>query len=223
MARKSTSKRGKGALPRRKPGKVPAHVKAAAHRAALRSAGKDPLEPETPAAPLVPPEVAAAGAPTASGKPPHRPSKYKADFAKQAKKLCELGATDQDLADFFEVNTTTIWRWRSVHKDFCNALKVGKGAPDDRVERSLYQRAVGYGFQAVKIHCPMGVPVITEYVEHVPPDPGAAKLWLTNRRPDEWRDKTEAKHLLDATEPFLKIVQYISSQARPKMIEGRAA
>jgi len=26
--------------------------------------------------------------------------------------------------------------------------------------------------------------------EHVPPDPSAAKLWLTNRRPEEWREKT---------------------------------
>jgi len=24
----------------------------------------------------------------------------------------------------------------------------------------------------------------------VPPDPGAAKLWLTNRRPEEWREKS---------------------------------
>jgi hypothetical protein len=219
MARRPAKK---GALPRKKR-KVPAHVRAAADRAAARSAGKDPLAavPDKPASPLEPPEVARAAAPTTSGKPAHRPPKYKAEFAKQAKKLCSLGATDQDLADFFEVNTTTIWRWRSVHKDFCNALKVGKGAPDDRVERSLYQRAVGYSFQAVKIHCPMGTPVITEYVEHVPPDPGAAKLWLTNRRPEEWREKTEAKHTLDNSGAFLQIVQTISDRARPKQIEGK--
>jgi hypothetical protein len=36
----------------------------------------------------------------------------------------------------------------------------------------------------------LGEPVYAEYVEHVPPDPGAAKLWLTNRRPEEWREKT---------------------------------
>jgi hypothetical protein len=32
-----------------------------------------------------------------------------------------------------------------------------------------------------------------EYVEHVPPDPGAAKLWLTNRRSEEWREKTSTE------------------------------
>jgi hypothetical protein len=35
-----------------------------------------------------------------------------------------------------------------------------------------------------------GQPVYAEYVEHVPPDPGAAKMWLTNRRPEQWRDRS---------------------------------
>jgi hypothetical protein len=36
---------------------------------------------------------------------------------------------------------------------------------------------------------PNGGPVYAEYVEHGPPDPGAAKLWLTTRWPEQWRDK----------------------------------
>ncbi len=28
-------------------------------------------------------------------------------------------------------------------------------------------------------------------IKHVPPDPGAAKLWLTNRDRDNWKDKRE--------------------------------
>jgi hypothetical protein len=40
----------------------------------------------------------------------------------------------------------------------------------------LYQRAVGYSFQALKFHNHLGTPVISQYVEHLPPDPGAAKL-----------------------------------------------
>jgi hypothetical protein len=53
-----------------------------------------------------------------------------------------------------------------------------------------YQRAVGYGYNAVKVMQNNGEPVYAEYVEHVPPDPGAAKLSLTNRRAEEWRDKS---------------------------------
>lgn len=128
--------------------------------------------------------------------PGGRPPKYKPEYAEQAKKLCALGATDAELADFFEVKVVTIWRWQTTNKEFCNALNAGKKSLDDRVQRSLFQRAVGYTHDAVKIFMPAGAekPVYADYREHVPPDPGAAKLWLCNRRPSEWRDKQNLEH-----------------------------
>jgi hypothetical protein len=67
---------------------------------------------------------------------------------------------------------------------------------DDRVVRSLYQRSVGYTYEAVKIFMPAGAkqPVYAPYREHVPPDTAAASLWLGNRRKDEWRDKQSHEH-----------------------------
>lgn len=64
---------------------------------------------------------------------------------------------------------------------------------DERVERSLYHRAVGYTFEATKIFMPAGAktPVNAPYREHVPPDVKAATHWLNNRRPAEWRNKSE--------------------------------
>lgn len=125
--------------------------------------------------------------------PAGRPTDYREEYAEQARKLCELGATDADLADFFEVSVVTIWRWRTRHEKFCSALRAGKDASDDRVVRSLYQRAVGYEFDAVKIFMPAGAsePVYAPYREHVPPEFGSMKLWLCNRRGEEWRDKQD--------------------------------
>jgi hypothetical protein len=31
-------------------------------------------------------------------------------------------------------------------------------------------------------------------IEHVPADVGAAKLWLTNRKPKEWRETSRMEH-----------------------------
>ena len=120
-----------------------------------------------------------------------RPSKYKAEFAKQAEKLCLLGATDQELADFFEVEVRTIYRWKGVHPAFCQALKAGKELADERVERALFQKAVGYEQDDVKIFMPGGseTPVYASYRAKVAPDTTAAIFWLKNRRPDLWRDK----------------------------------
>lgn len=134
-----------------------------------------------------------------------RPSKYKPEFAKQAEKLCLLGATDQELADFFEVNVLTVHRWKHDHEEFCNSLKSGKESADERVVRSLYQRAVGYEQDEVKIFMPGGAsePVYAPYRAKIAPDVTAAIFWLKNRRSQEWRDvkhidgKQEVTHKYD--------------------------
>lgn len=120
-----------------------------------------------------------------------RPSKFKAEFVKQAAKLCGLGATDEDLADFFGVSIRTINNWKSEHQEFLHALKAGKDQADDRVERSLYQRAVGYSYDSVHFSAFQGVVTETAYREHCPPDTTAQIFWLKNRRADTWRDKVD--------------------------------
>src|SRR5258708_3545853 len=82
---------------------------------------------------------------------PGRPSSYRDEYAVQARKLCDLGATDRDLADFFEVSTYSIWAWQARYPDFCAALNRAKEAADDRVERSLYARATGYTYDSEKV------------------------------------------------------------------------
>jgi len=46
---------------------------------------------------------------------------------------------------------------------------------------------------AVKIFqgTPEGGPVIVPHQEHLPPDVGAAKLWLSRRRPNLWRERQQ--------------------------------
>jgi len=125
-----------------------------------------------------------------------RPPKYSQEYADQARKLCLLGATDEEIASFFDVEVRTIYRWKLDYDEFCQALKVGKAEADDRVERSLYQKAIGYRQQAIKIFMPAGKddPVYAPYVEHMAPDTTAAIFWLKNRRSQDWRDKQDHEH-----------------------------
>jgi hypothetical protein len=124
-----------------------------------------------------------------------RPSKYQPEFPAQAAKLCKLGATDRELADFFEVVESTIYLWKTEHPEFSEALKRGKDESDARVEQSLYRRALGYSHDAVKIFHEKGedTPVIVPYVEHYAPDTVACIFWLKNRQPEKWRDKTDTE------------------------------
>lgn len=130
----------------------------------------------------------------ATPNPVGRPTLYKPDFAEIVHKLCMDGATDMEIAQFLGVDVSTIYRWKHTHPEFCEAVIVGKDILDDRVERSLYQRAVGYSFNSEKIYQFQGEIIRAETVEHVPPDPGAAMNWLKNRRGGKWRDKTEVEH-----------------------------
>ena len=122
--------------------------------------------------------------------PAGRPTEYRDDYSRQAAKLSELGATDQELADFFEVHVSTVYRWKHDHPEFCDALKIGKEVADNRVERSLYQRAIGYEQEEVKIFMPGGAdnPVYAPFRAKIAPDVTAAIFWLKNRRSQEWRD-----------------------------------
>jgi len=126
-----------------------------------------------------------------------RPSLYKDEFATQAHRLCLLGATDVQVAEFFGVSISTVDKWKQSKPVFLQAIKDGKEQADAQVAHSLYRRALGYSHKAVKIlTVPRGgnqgsdieeVP----YIERYPPDTTAAIFWLKNRRPDEWRDRQQ--------------------------------
>ena len=119
--------------------------------------------------------------------------------------MATLGATEREIAAALGIAVSTLNRWTHDHPKFRDSLKPGKKPADDRVERSLYQRATGYSFDSEKLvpydHVEtlvkgndekvlvrekrvMRVPI----VEHVPPDTTAAIFWLKNRRKDDWRD-----------------------------------
>ena len=125
-----------------------------------------------------------------------RPSKYDPAFVERAKKLCVHGFTDVEIADFFEVSVSTLSLWKVEHPEFSEALKAAKREADARVEASLYHKALGYSFDAVKIFMPAGAtePVYAPYREHVPPDTTAAIFWLKNRQSDRWRYIQKHEH-----------------------------
>lgn len=128
-----------------------------------------------------------------------RPSKYEPDFAKQARKLCTLGAIDRDLAYFFGVTSRTIDRWKVHHPEFCRALRVGKVVPNQRVLRALYQRAIGFTQPEVKVMQYEGKPVYADFDAYYPPDVKACMSWLSNRM--GWRMNPAGPEMADTPTP----------------------
>ncbi len=124
-----------------------------------------------------------------------RPTAYKKEYAEQTYKLCLLGYTDKDLAEFFNVSKVTINTWKKKHKDFLYSVTRGKDLADADVAASFYKRATGYRYDEVHQELRDGELQVTRVItKEVVPDAGAALNWLKNRQPEIWRDKQEVRH-----------------------------
>ncbi|WP_313094215.1 hypothetical protein [Empedobacter sp.] len=129
-------------------------------------------------------------------------SLYKSGYDEQARKLCLLGATDVELADFFGVVESTINKWKLDFPSFSESIKKGKEYADANVANKLYNRALGYEHKEDKIFNDQGVPLIVPTVKHYPPDTTAAIFWLKNRQPAKWREKQEVETTLKIEQPL---------------------
>ena len=133
-----------------------------------------------------------------------RPTDYKVEFNRQAEKLCLLGSTDKEMADFFDVSESTINLWKQKHPEFSESIKRGKISADANVASRLYKRAIGYEHDDVKIFNDNGEPLIVPMIKHVQPDTTAAIFWLKNRQPARWRDKQEVDVTVSPLNELLK-------------------
>jgi hypothetical protein len=151
---------------------------------------------------------------------------YQPEFAQEAEMLCAEGFTDLMLAEHFGVTEKTINRWKGKHIEFRTALKVGKEATDDFVERCTVKGISGYYVETQEMS---GQGVVRTIRKWVPGNPGAGLKWLAVRRPEQYQQVkvTENKHTLSASmDRMLDIIEekLKSERAdRAKLIEHQPA
>lgn len=120
------------------------------------------------------------------------------------KKLATRGFNNEEIAQCLKITPETLYGWQKRHPDFFKALKDWKLQADEKVEKSLYERACGYKHPDTKAQWvesdvqnddgtwhKVGRWEYAELVKQYPPETPAATLWLKNRKPDVWRDKQE--------------------------------
>lgn len=123
-----------------------------------------------------------------------RKTLYLPEYADKIRKLCLLGATNVELADFFGVANSTFEKWVRAHEAVRVAMAEGKMMANANVADSLYRRALGYSHPDVDIRVVSGNVVKTPTVKHYPPDTVACIFFLKNRDKANWRDRQEIDH-----------------------------
>lgn len=121
-----------------------------------------------------------------------RPSKIQEEMTiRFAVYLAGEGKTDVEIAEYLGITERTLNNWKHTHAQFFQSLKDAKRLEDAKVEKSLFERALGYSHPEEKLFFDSKVGEVVSYqtTKHYPPDPTSMIFWLKNRQPKLWRDK----------------------------------
>jgi transcriptional regulator with XRE-family HTH domain len=127
----------------------------------------------------------------------------------KVRKLAEKGWTDKEMADFFGVTKQTWDNWKKANPDFFASLVDWKAGADERVERSLYERAVGYEHEDTYFANFQGSIITQTYTKHYPPDTRACQYWLNNRQRDKWRNYAPVENTDDELKPKITEREFV--------------
>lgn len=158
---------------------------------------------------------------------------FKDEMLHQVYCFALLGATDQQIADFFRVDVTTIDYWKKNKPDFLRAMKRGKTEADAQVAKSFFQRALGYSHpdthimsNRVKIYDEKGrvieehtEPLLVPIIKHYPPEVTAGIFWLKNRQRLAWVDVSEYLHKHSGTIDVRKVEEIPLEELSPEQQE----
>lgn len=119
--------------------------------------------------------------------------------------LYSQGKTTDQVCLTMGISQSTLMRLRTRFPDLWSTVSKTKQFVDAQVEQALFRRTVGYTYKTKKkeyvindetgeiVEDKRGIKMlkITEQEFHEPPNVEAAKFWLRNRKPDEWKEKIE--------------------------------
>ena len=113
--------------------------------------------------------------------------------------LAIKGATDDEIATAMRVSRKTISQWKKIHESFAKALAEGKEIADSKIEKSLYNSAMGYFVDEEERLIEVNRDGTTKLGDlrkkkrYIPPSVTAQIFWLKNRMKGQWRDVTKAE------------------------------
>lgn len=121
------------------------------------------------------------------------------------------GHTNEEICAALDISTGVLFKHITLSPEVKSAIQIGKDFADDRVEQSLFKRAVGFTADEVTREPCIVVDdkgnktilkkemAITKIVtKYYPPSEGACCMWLKNRRYEQWKDVSKVVEFKNA-------------------------
>jgi len=101
------------------------------------------------------------------------------------------GYTEEDIAKELGISYSGFRNYKKQHMELVGVLTENKKIADNAVRAALFRRATGYTY--TKERKERGedgkLMVVEKATVEVAADVSAAKFWLTNRDPENWKDR----------------------------------
>lgn len=114
------------------------------------------------------------------------------------------GLTDEQIAKNMGIAASSLYNWMNAHVEILEAIKKGRKPVDLAVENALLKSALGYDVEEEtwerKFNRETGefeMICTKRQRKHIPPSNTAQIFWLKNRKPNEWKDRTDKKILFE--------------------------
>ena len=148
------------------------------------------------------------------------PSKYNRAYHDDwAWSLAIKGATDNEIAEAFGISVRTLNRWKK-EQTFVEALMSGKDQADAKVERKLYERAIGYKYTEKETVLEMDSngnrkPIRIRTIDkECPPDILAQMYWLNNRKSSYYKRNPENFIKQETSDCENEVIFYLPDNGR---------
>ena len=135
--------------------------------------------------------------------------------------LYSFNVIDEQVSELLGITGQTLENWKK-DEVFFEAIQRGKKISNDRVVKTLFERAIGYDHPEDDIRVIENKIVITPTIKHYPPETAAAKFWLKNRAKDEWRDQQEFTMEIKLEELLKKMPPELAGVIKGLLKQGEA-
>jgi hypothetical protein len=119
--------------------------------------------------------------------------------------FAKLGATQEQIAEFMNVNRNTVKEWFKTIPGLYVAVKNAKEQFDLEIINSMAHNAIGFSHEDTQFFMYKGQVIEKKYTKYYPPNVVAGIFWLKNRQGEKWQDQKDVNHKYSGTVNLRKI------------------